>query len=195
MTQVLVASPVLPVTRDLQDYQDHQANQELQVLVQVVVAPQVFQEPWARRERKVTRAYQAMALKDSPALLGSPDPPALLDLRALQVLPQVYPLLYLDSLGHLDPEERRVTQDTKASEVILVTVPALVEASQGCQGYLDPQETTVSPAFRDERASLVTLVRPALMAFRDLLAVLVTGVSLVVRERKGRLTTPARVWA
>lgn len=35
----------------------------------------------------------------------------------LQVLAQISPVIYLESPGHLDPEERRVPQDTKASEV------------------------------------------------------------------------------
>lgn len=53
--------------------------------MQVVLDPQVFPGPPAQRERRVTQAYHPMAPKDSLALLDSPDPPALLDLRALLV--------------------------------------------------------------------------------------------------------------
>lgn len=50
-----------------------------------VVDLQVFQGPQVRREKTVIQAHQAMALKESPVPLDSPDPLAPLDLRALLV--------------------------------------------------------------------------------------------------------------
>ena len=50
-----------------------------------VLALKVFQGPQAQRERKVTRAYLAMAQKESQAPLDSLDPKALVDLQALLV--------------------------------------------------------------------------------------------------------------
>lgn len=209
MTRVSMACPVPPVTRDLQDSLDHQANQELVVdlvvdLVQVVPEPQVFPGHLAQRERKVTKAYQATAPKDSPALLDSLDPPALLDFQAPPLDRPFHPVSSIlmgpkvlppESLGCPAPEESRVNQDTMASEVILATVTAWEEAPRGCLGYLDPWESTATPASPDERVSLVTPVHLALMVFRELLVVLVQAEALVVRERKGRLTTPSRVRA
>lgn len=99
------------------------------------------------------------------------------------------PPLYLDNLGCPAPEEHQVPRDTKASEVIPVTVTASEEAPQVGVDYLDPQGATAAPAFLDERVSLVTVVHRALTAFRDQVVVLVTEVSLAGRERRGHLTT------
>lgn len=101
----------------------------------------------------------------------------------------MFPPLDLEDLGYPAPEEDQVSRDTKASEVIPVTVHALEEAPQVHVDYLDPQGATAAPDFLDERVSLVTVVHQASMAFRDQLVVLVAGVYLAVRERRGHLTT------
>lgn len=134
MTRVSMACPEPPVTRDSQDTQDHQANQELVVMAQVLPDPQVFPGPPAQRERKVTQAYRATAQKEAPATLDNPDPPALPDLRALQVVPVVSPILSLESPDLLAPEESWVKEDRMATEVIPVPVTASEEAPRGIPG-------------------------------------------------------------
>lgn len=161
MTQVSVAFQVSLVNRDPQDSQDLQANQESVVLAQVVPEPQVFLEPQGQKERRAALDHRPMALKDSQAPLDSLDLLALLDLRVPRVLLKVQPLVSLDSLEPLAPEESRVTQDSKASEVTLGTAAVSEEAHQGCVGYLELQEPMATPGSLDERVSLVTVVHLA----------------------------------
>lgn len=105
--------------------------------------------------------HQPTVWKDFQAPLDSLDPLALLDLRASLVLLKAQPLVSLDCLEPLAPEESRVTQDSKASEVTLVTVAVSEEAPQGCLGYLEFQEPMAAPDSLDERVSLATGVHLA----------------------------------
>lgn len=102
-----------------------------------------------------------MALKDFQAPLDSPDPSALLDLRASLVLLKAQERVFLDCLEPLASEESRATQDSKASEVTLVTVAVLEEVPQGCLGYLEFQELTAALDSLDEKVNLVMVVPQA----------------------------------
>lgn len=194
-TRVWVACLAPPVTKDLQDSQEHRVYRELAVLAQVVAEPRVFQEPKAQRERKVTPAHRPMAPKVSPAPQDSQDPPALPVLRAPLVLPSASPPVTPGSPERRAPEEHRVTRDSKASEAISATAPAWAEAPQGLRGYLAPREAMAARATPDKRESWVTLVHPALVAFRVLLVVLEKEASTVAREKRASLTTPTWAWA
>lgn len=188
--QVSMVFLVSVVTRDLQDSQDHQANLGLVGdLDQVVQEPQVFQGPQAQRERRVTRGFLGMVQKGFPVPQDSQDPLDLLDLRAQPVLLTGRPPAPPGHLGLLAPEESPVTPDTKASEVILGTVPASEGALLGYLGCLESQEVTAVLASLVERGNLVTVVPLVLVVSRDLLVGLVREVSLVVKERRGRLST------
>lgn len=105
-----------------------------------------------------------LALLDLRASLAFPFNPASSTLRGLsgpKVLLKAQPLASLDCLEPLAPEESRVTQDSKASEVTLVTVAVSEEAPQGCLDYLEFQEPTAAPDSLDERVSLAMVVHLA----------------------------------
>lgn len=147
VTQVPVDYRALAVTREHRDSLDCLASQGLEVMVQVVVL-QGSLELTGQREKRVTQAYQALALKDFLAHLASQAHLDLLDHRAhlawskapASSIPsgpsgpkaqlELPPLAFLDSPGCLDPEELQVQLVSKASEVTLVTANAKEEAHQ-----------------------------------------------------------------
>lgn len=193
VTQAPADARGLAVTRELQDSLDYQASQGLEVLAQVVV-PRVSQESVGQREKRVTQACQALALKDFPAHLASPAHLDLLDHRAHLALLKPAAPAFLDSLGCLEPEELQVQVVSKATEVTLVTAHAKEEAPQDWLVYPEPQETTASLATLDRKASKVMGAHQASLEDKAPMDVMVTGVSLAVKERKGYPTTLTWDW-